>query len=132
MGPELVKLVPLAQNIPLVVTTLSPIYTLPAIPAPPATINAPVVVLVLVLTKSAAPDVLKVIVPESVKIYVRYPPDTVTVAVPVNVAAAYVSGYLIIIIPLPPLPELYTPTSAPEVEPPPPPVPAVPATPFAV
>ena len=102
MGPELVKLVPLAQNIPLVVTTLSPIYTLPAIPAPPATINAPVVVLVLVLTKSAAPDVLKVIVPESVKIYVRYPPDTVTVAVPVNVAAAYVSGYLIIIIPLPP------------------------------
>jgi hypothetical protein len=52
------------------------------------TTNAPVVLLVDAVTKFAVPDPLKVIVPESVKIYVRYPPDTVTVAVPVNVAAA--------------------------------------------
>jgi hypothetical protein len=60
-------------------------------PTPPVTTNAPVVVLVDVLKTFVVSEVLKVIVPESVKIYVRYPPDTVTVAVPVNVAAVYIS-----------------------------------------
>ena len=68
-------------------------YKLPAMPAPPATTNAPVVALVLGLITSSVAVATKAIVPVEVNLYILYPPACVTVGLPVvDDAAEYVSA----------------------------------------